>query len=148
MPYALSLLTKASKVCGGYSPLADELGVALPNVSAVKCGKRPMPEEWVSGLASIVGIDLKEALHEFRLEKYGPADPKVRVLEKKVAFGAVAMLLTFVIQGLALPSKSYANTTNKVANLYIVEYVTGCGKWLISWLTTSLWSRSHRPLHR
>lgn len=40
MKYALALIDKAAEVCGGYSALADRMGIPVQNVSLMKSGKR------------------------------------------------------------------------------------------------------------
>lgn len=122
MKYALSLLDQAAKLCGGYSALAEELDVALPNMSAVRHGKRELPEEWVAGIAAICGVDVHMALHEYRAEKFGRDHKKVRVLEKKAFSGAVAMSLISYVLGSTLLLASPETGAAKLTKIYIVEY--------------------------
>lgn len=121
MKYAISLLDKAAKLCGGYSALAEELDVALPNMSAVRHGKRELPEEWVPGIAAICGVDVHMALHEYRAEKFGRDHKKVKILEKKAFSGAVVMSLISYVLGSMLMLASPETGAAKLTKIYIVE---------------------------
>jgi len=137
MEYGQTLIDKAKKVCGGLSRLAEELDVALPNLSTVAAGKRAIPEEWVPGLAVIAGVDVTEALHETRAEKLGYNHPKVKVLEKKALHGVVAMLLFFVTLGHWQQSEACEKRQAKFTTLHIVEYWRAVVSRLAHWLRHS-----------
>lgn len=61
MEYAKSLIDKASKVCGGDSALAVNLGIPRQNVYLMRSGKRPISPATAAELADIAGDDAREA---------------------------------------------------------------------------------------
>ena len=125
MEYGLSLIDKASKVCGSTYKLCKELEYAESNMTAIKKGRRQLPLELVPVLAEIAGIDAREALARCMAERL-PERSRARAIlgEARAAFGA-AMLLFFVSLGLWPHSEAYARTYEKLSSkvdlLYIVE---------------------------
>ena len=96
MEYGTSLIDKAAKVCGGYSALADRMGIPLPNLSLMKSGKRAISPATAAELADIAGDDAREAAIAAILEgaKGTRREGVLRdILGKALAAGVAAMLV-------------------------------------------------------
>lgn len=61
MKYVQILIDKAAKRCGGDQALADRLGIARPNISLMRAGKRAISPATAAELADIAGEDAREA---------------------------------------------------------------------------------------
>lgn len=56
-----TLIDKAAKVCGSDNALAERIGIARPNISLMRAGKRPISPATAAELANIAGEDPREA---------------------------------------------------------------------------------------
>lgn len=124
MEYGISLLDKASRICGSDYKLCKENGWPSSNVSNIRNGKRALPLEWVPVLAEIAGEDPREALARVMAERLPEGSRARAILGGVRAAGVVALLLLCVGWLTLLPSTGYARTMEKVNSVYIVE----CGR--------------------
>lgn len=102
MEYGTSLIDRAAKVCGGYSALADRMGIPLPNLSLMKSGKRAISPATAAELADIAGDDAREAAIAAILEgaKGTRREGVLRdILGKALAAGVAAMLVISYSEG-------------------------------------------------
>lgn len=51
------VIDKGAEICGGQNALARFLGIEKANLSAMRAGKRPIPDAKLEKLAKLVGID-------------------------------------------------------------------------------------------
>lgn len=96
MEYGTSLIDRAAKVCGGYSALADRMGIPLPNLSLMKSGKRAISPATAAELADIAGDDAREAAIAAIIEgaRGTRRESTLRnILGKALAAGVAAMLV-------------------------------------------------------
>lgn len=121
MQYGTSLIDKAAKVCGGYSALADRMGIPLPNLSLMKSGKRAISPATAAELADIAGDDAREAAIAAILDgaKGTRRESVLRDILGKALAAGVAGVLVFSY------SKDSISATEKIAknvnSLYIVS---------------------------
>jgi len=117
MEYGITLLDKASRICGSDYKLCKANGWPSSNMSNIRTGKRTVPLEWVPVLAEIAGEDAREALARVMAERLPEGSRARAILGGVRAGGAVALLLLCVSLGTLAPSSAYAG----VNALYIVE---------------------------
>lgn len=96
MKYELSLIDKASKMCGGDSALADRLGIPRQNVYLMRTGKRTVSPATAAELADIAGEDARQAAIDAVIESVRGTRREVtlrEILGKGIAAGVAAMLV-------------------------------------------------------
>ncbi len=130
---AHTLIDKALEKCGTRYKLAGLTHLSEAYLSNVYSGKRELSPLAAAKIASIAGLDAKEAMAVTAIEN--EKDPDEREALKRVFFrsGAVAMLV-FSIIGLPLaPSPAMAETASECAALYIMLNLTAmlcvCQTW-------------------
>jgi len=124
MTVVLSLIDKASKVCGGDTALAHKLGVHQPDISAMRHGKRKISPATAAELADIAGMDAREAVIAAVLEsaKGTRREGVLReILGKAVAAGGAAMSLIFYKNDSSDAMEMVARAAEVVNRLYIVS---------------------------
>lgn len=90
------LIDKAAKICGGDQALADRLGIARPNVSLMRVGKRSISPATAAELADIAGEDARQAAIDAVIESVRGTRREVtlrEILGKGIAAGVAAMLV-------------------------------------------------------
>ncbi|WP_157948341.1 hypothetical protein [Pulveribacter suum] len=95
MEYVKRLIDKASKVCGGDQALADRLGIARPNISLMRAGKRAISPATAAELADIAGEDARQAAIDAVIESAKGTRRELtlrEILGKGLAAGVAAML--------------------------------------------------------
>lgn len=121
MKHVQILIDKAAKKCGGDQALADRLGIARPNVSLMRAGKRPISPATAAELADIAGEDAREAAIDAVIESArGTRRESVlrAILGKGLVAGVVGML-AFSYSGDSISAmENVVKTTN---SLYIVS---------------------------
>lgn len=145
MEYAIALIDRAAKLCGGsYYKLSKEWGVPESRISEYRHGKARVPLKRVPKLAYLAQVDPQEAYLQVAIEQMPEGSEERDLLGKPLAAIVAGMLLFFVVLGPLLPSNAYAASTNKpyqLKSLYIVEY------WKRAWRTIVRWlfrARVHR----
>jgi len=88
MPYGLALLDKAAAFCGSRYKLAKTLEVSQGNLSEMVSGKRDVPLELTLKCAELLGVDVRDAWHEWDAERNGKK--KRRQLSSSDQAGAAA----------------------------------------------------------
>lgn len=124
MKIGLSLIDRASKMCGSDSKLAEMIGVHRVAIAEMRNGKRRVTPETAAEMASAAGEDAREAALQMMIENAeGTRREGVlrEILGKGLALG-VAGLLVFSYSGESI-SKSISETKKPEAVnfLYIVE---------------------------
>lgn len=111
------LIDKAAKVCGGDQQLADRLGIARPNISLMRSGKRAISPATAAELADIAGEDAREAVITAVLEgaKGTRREGTLRnILGKALAAGVAAMLVISYSDGSNFATDSIAKASERV----------------------------------
>lgn len=96
MQYVQMLIDKAAEVCGGDQQLADRMGIARPNISLMRSGKRAISPATAAELADIAGDDAREAAIAAIIEgaRGTRRESTLRnILGKALAAGVAAMLV-------------------------------------------------------
>lgn len=62
MQELITLIDKASQLCGGDTALAKRIGVHQPDISAMRHGKRSISPATAAELADMIGEDAREAV--------------------------------------------------------------------------------------
>lgn len=117
MQYGTSLIDKAAKVCGGYSALADRMGIPLPNLSLMKSGKRAISPATAAELADIAGEDAREAAIAAVLENArGTRREGVLrdILGKALAAGVAGMLVISYSDGSISATEKIAKNADSI----------------------------------
>ena len=117
MEYGKSLIDRAAKVCGGYSALADRMGIPLPNLSLMKAGKRAISPATAAELADIAGDDAREAAIAAIIEgaKGTRRESVLRdILGKALAAGVAAVLVISYNDGSNSTTETIAKTGSSV----------------------------------
>jgi len=107
-----TLIDKAVKVCGSDQALADRIGIARPNVSLMRKGKRPISPATAVELADIAGEDAKQAALDAVIESVkGTRREEVikAILGKELAAGAAAVLAISYKEGSILGTETSDN---------------------------------------
>lgn len=94
----ITLIDKASEMCGSDAALARRIGTKPPAISEMRAGKREISPETAALLADIAHVDAREAVIQAVIErnKTGPKAEMIReILGKATAAGAAAMLLIY-----------------------------------------------------
>ena len=101
MKYEVSLIDRAAQVCGGYSALADRLGIPVQNVSLMKSGKRAISPATAAELADIAGDDARQACIDAVIEsaKGTRREGALREILGKALAAGVAGMLVFSYSG-------------------------------------------------
>lgn len=95
MNYAISLIDKAAKICGGQNALAMRLGFSSGTLSDMKHGRKAISPATAAELADIAGEDAREAAIDAVIASAQGTrrESTLRaILGKALAAGAVAML--------------------------------------------------------
>lgn len=127
MKLGLSLLDKASRVCGSDTELAKRLGVQRAFVSQMRGGHIKISPSTAAEMADIAGEDARQAAIDSLIEnaKGTRREGVLReVLGKALAAGVAAMCLFSYSEGSIYAMENKATTNFLVNTLYIVEYVT------------------------
>ncbi|WP_313313166.1 hypothetical protein [Pulveribacter sp.] len=120
MKYALSLIDKASKICGGDAALSRRLKISRAAVSLMRSGERAVTPEIAAELADIAGEDARQAVIDAVIERNQGTEkgPVLRqILGKALAAGVAAMSVFFYSGDSISATKTIAT---KVDALYIV----------------------------
>ena len=148
MLLAITLLDKASKVCGSDSELARQMGLHRVDISQMRSGKRTITPETAAELADIAGEDAREAAISAILERAkGTRREGVlrEVLGKALAAG-VAGVLVF-----SYSADSNSSTVSKrkseffVNSIYIVECLRRVLSSALKLLRFATWGKSPIP---
>lgn len=127
MTIGLTLIDRASKVCGSDSKLAEKIGVHRVAIAEMRKGKRRVTPETAAEIAAAAGEDGREAAIQAMIEnsKGTRREGVLReILGKGLALG-VAGLLAFSYSKESISGEISGKFVNeKVNNLYIVEYYT------------------------
>lgn len=101
MKYGSSLIDRAAEVCGGYSALAERMGVPVQNVSLMKSGKRSISPATAAELADIAGDDARQAAIDAIIEsaKGTRREGVLREILGKALAAGVAGMLVFSYSG-------------------------------------------------
>ena len=121
----VSLIDKASKVCGSDSELARRMGVHRVAIAQMKSGQRVISPETAAELADIAGEDGREAAIQTMIEnaKGTRREGVLREILGKALAAGVAGLLVFSYSPGQTGEKNNANSDGVGVNtLYIVEY--------------------------
>jgi DNA-binding transcriptional regulator YdaS (Cro superfamily) len=121
MEYVKALIDKAAKVCGSDQALADKLGIARPNISLMRAGKRQVSPATAAELADIAGEDARQAAIDAVIEnaKGTRREGVLReILGKALAAGVAGMLVFFYSGESISATKKIART---IDSLYIVS---------------------------
>lgn len=114
------LIEQAAKLTGNQAALAKVIGVHPNDLSAVKAGRRGLPEVACGKLAEILGIDRWTVIAASALitekdpEKRAYLAPFVQELPRKAAAWAIAAVAATT--GTIAPTDAYANDTFKVSS--------------------------------
>lgn len=123
MESVITLIDKASKVCGNDSALAERIGTPRANISLMRAGKRAISPATAAELADIAGVDVDYAMKLAVLEsvKGTRREAKLReILGKGLAAGAVAMLATSYSSAANASLGNEAQLSRGLNNVYIV----------------------------
>lgn len=121
MKYAVSLIDKASKICGGDAALARRLKISRAAVSLMRSGERAVTPEIAAEMADIAGDDARQALIDTVIERNaGTAKgPLLRaILGKALAAGVAAMWLISYSSDSPAATKLIANDGYKPLTSY------------------------------
>lgn len=135
MESTLSLIDKASEVCGGQNALAKKLGFSSGTLSDMKHGRKAVSPATAAELADIAGIDVDYAIKLAILEsvKGTRREYKLReILGKGLAAGGLAMLATSYSGAANASSGTSSNLLPEVNNVYIVSFLRNLLKRLAS----------------
>ena len=125
MTNILTLIDKASEVCGGDSKLAKRMGVTPSVISDMRHRGRTITPETAAELADIAGEDAREAAIQAMIEraKGTRREGVLREILGKALAAGVAGLLVFSYSPGQTGEKNNANSDGVGVNtLYIVEY--------------------------
>ena len=117
MEYVKLLIDKAAKKCGSDQALADRLGIARPNISLMRAGKRQISPATAAELADIAGEDARQAAIDAVIEsaKGTRREGVLReILGKGLAVG-VAGLLAISYSGESIPATEKIATNDGIA---------------------------------
>jgi transcriptional regulator with XRE-family HTH domain len=120
MQYVITLIDKASKVCGSDSKLAEKMGIHRVAISEMRAGKRAISPATAAELADIAGDDAREAAINAIIESAkGTRRESVlrEILGKALVVGVVGMLAISYNGDSISATKKIAN---KLDSLYIV----------------------------
>lgn len=126
MQALISLIDKASEMCGSDSALAKRMGIYQPDISALRNGRRPMSPEIAAELADIAGEDARQAAIDAIIErsKGTRREGAMReILGKALAAGVAGVLVFSYSADSILDTASLYTTmtiTATVNTLYIV----------------------------
>lgn len=121
MKYAVSLIDKASKLCGGDAALSRRLKISRAAVSLMRSGERAVTPEIAAELADIAGEDARQALIDAVIERNAgtPKGALLReILGKGLAAGVVAMLAISYTNESRAAMTSIANNVHKNSTSY------------------------------
>lgn len=121
MEYVQSLIDRAAKVCGGYTALANRMGIPVQNVSLMKAGKRAISPATAAELADITGEDAREAAIDAVIAgaRGTRREGALRAILGKGLAAGVAVMLAFSYSGESIAAMdSVAKTSD---TLYIVS---------------------------
>lgn len=125
MECGLSLIDKASKVCGSDSELARRMGVHRVAIAEMRSGKRKISPETAAELADLAGDDAREAAIQTMIEnaKGTRREGALReILGKALAAGVAGLLVFSYSPGPAEAKDSASFDVIRVNPLYILEY--------------------------
>lgn len=125
MEYVASLIDRAAKVCGGYTALANRMGIPVQNISLMKAGKRTISPATAAELADIAGEDAREAVIDAVIEsaKGTRREGALRAILGKGLAAGVTVMLAFSYNGDSIAAMdSVAKTSD---SLYIVSTKIG-----------------------
>ena len=123
MQELITLIDKASKVCGSDKALAQRMGVYQPDISQLRSGKRPFSPEIAAELADIAGEDaVQAAIDAIIIRAKGTRKEGVMraVLGKGLAAGVVAALLLSYSGGSTYAMERVAKIDSCLTFVYIV----------------------------
>lgn len=126
MESGITLIDRASKLCGSDSALARRMGVHRVAIAEMRSGKRKVTPETAAELADIAGDDAREAAIQTMIEnaKGTRREGALREILGKALAAGVAGLLVFSYSPGAEGARVSANTDKPPVNtLYIVEYL-------------------------
>ena len=127
MNTGLSLLDRASEVCGSDSELARSMGLHRVVIAELRAGKRTFTPETSAELAAIAGLDAREAAIDAIIERSKGTRRWLvlrEILGKGLAAGVAAMWLLSYESSSNYDTATMTNDKEPVNSLYIVEYLT------------------------
>ena len=126
MNTGLSLLDRASEVCGSDSELARSMGLHRVVIAELRAGKRTFTPETSAELAAIAGLDAREAAIDAIIERSKGTRRWLvlrEILGKGLAAGVAAMWLLSYENSSNYDTATKTSDNQPVNSLYIVEYV-------------------------
>lgn len=136
MTLGITLLDKASKICGSDSELARQLGVQRAFVSDMRKGRIKISPATAAEMADLAGEDARQAAIDSLIEnaKGTRREGVLREVLGKALAAGVAGVLVFSYSGDSI-SSTVSKKQNEISvnTLYIVEYVIRFFKRVAFW---------------
>lgn len=125
MQLGLSLIDKASKLCGNDAALARRMGVTQAMISQLRANKRPMTPEVAAELADIAGEDARQAVIDAVIErtKGTRKEGAMREILGKALAAGVAGVLVFSYNGGSISATDQPQMLSSLMNNFYSLYI-------------------------